>query len=307
MKVVCIGSATVDRIVTINSSLRAIAPGDKILASSFFQQSGGGATNVAAGLRRMGIAADIVSKIGRDNDAMFIRKELAQYNIRNECQTSGSLPTSSSVIISSQKDADRIIFVHEGSPLSEKDLPKNLRSAEWVYLGSGSGKTIDTLKTAADISTGRILFNPSLYLAQKGKSVLHPILKKTYILICNREEAQAIVGQKKPVPQLLHLLHRLSPAIVIITSGRDPLYASVFGRRYMLFPQHVRVVDATGAGDAFNSGLLAGIIKKYAFEDCLRLGYANAVSVIQAFGAKTNLLAEKRARATMHKTRVWET
>ncbi len=75
----------------------------------------------------------------------------------------------------------------------------------------------------------------------------------------------------------------------------------------MLFPQHVRVVDATGAGDAFNSGLLAGIIKKYTFEDCLRLANANAVSVIQALGAKTNLLTEKLALAAMHRTKVWET
>ena len=61
------------------------------------------------------------------------------------------------------------------------------------------------------------------------------------------------------------------------------------------------VFESTGAGDAFASGVTAGIIKGKSIEDSLRLGQLNAEGVLAYIGAKNNLLklseAEKLLKA----------
>ncbi|HLC52345.1 MAG TPA: hypothetical protein VJI98_03835, partial [Candidatus Nanoarchaeia archaeon] len=52
------------------------------------------------------------------------------------------------------------------------------------------------------------------------------------------------------------------------------------------------------------SGFLAGIIKKYSFEDALRLGQVNSSSVIQYVGTKNKLLTEKEAKEAIRKHRI---
>jgi hypothetical protein len=54
--------------------------------------------------------------------------------------------------------------------------------------------------------------------------------------------------------------------------------------------------------------LLAGIIKKHSFEDSLRLGIVNSISVIQHVGTKNKLLKLKEAHQLMkrHKIKVFK-
>ena len=49
-------------------------------------------------------------------------------------------------------------------------------------------------------------------------------------------------------------------------------------------------VEKTGAGDAFGSGFLAGLLRKDSLEYALQLATANATSCIQKIGAKNGLL-----------------
>jgi len=58
----------------------------------------------------------------------------------------------------------------------------------------------------------------------------------------------------------------------------------------------VKVVDRTGAGDAFGSGFVAALAKGLAIEDALSLASANATSVVAQMGAKTGILKTKRVK-----------
>jgi len=63
----------------------------------------------------------------------------------------------------------------------------------------------------------------------------------------------------------------------------------------------VKIIETTGAGDAFASSFLSGMIKKNNIEFALKLARTNAESVIQHHGAKTGLLTYNKALKIMKK------
>lgn len=54
--------------------------------------------------------------------------------------------------------------------------------------------------------------------------------------------------------------------------------------------EDVRVIDRTGAGDAFCSGFTAMVIQTEPMEQALTFASANSTSVVKAIGAKTGIL-----------------
>ena len=307
---VCIGSATVDHFLTIEQPFTSLHLGDKVLVTAKESHSGGGATNVGAGVATLGLNVKILAKVGQDMEAKFIRRDMQKYGIKNLCRHTSTKNTDFSTIISSTKEKDRLILVHKGASqdLNRHDFDKRQLQARWIYLSSLLGKSMEIGKEIARYAQQekiRLLFNPSLYLAKKGKSFLKPILDAASMLVLNLEEAQALVNtSSKDQELLLFRLQKTGPKTVIITNGAKKLYALHEQKVYSLTPPNVKVVHTAGAGDAFTAGVLAGMLKNYLFEDALRLGQVNAGSVVQHIGTKNKLLTEKEAKEQMRQFKI---
>ncbi len=300
--VLTIGSATVDHFIAIEQPFSSMKAGDKILIKEAYTYSGGSATNSAAALATLGLSAKTLAKLGNDHDAEFIGKELKKYHVKNICRHHSRHHTDFSTIISSTKERDRIIYTFKEAlrDLETGDFNKKELAAPWLYLGSLMGKSFHTVKEIVRKTNSSVLFNPSLYLAQKGKNYLKPFLSRADILVLNLEEAQAVLNvSTDDAAGLLRELQQCGPQTVIITDGERRLYALADHTIYSLQPPKVKVVHTAGAGDAFTAGFLAGIIKRYTIEDALRLGQVNALSVIQHIGCKNTLLNEKEAQSLM--------
>ncbi len=309
--VLCIGSATIDTFLSIEQPFSSLKSGDKVLVKSSGKYSGGGAANSAAALSRLGLKVKTLTKLSRDHDADFIKKDLKKYRVENICLSASREMTDSATVVYSLKEKDRIIFVHKGAStdLSRKDFKESQFKCRWIYLASLTGKSFQTIPRIVKIARKKnlpLLFNPSLYLAKKGKNILKPVLKNTVVLVMNKAEAQALTGtSSKSIFWLLKELRGLGPKAVVITDGRKGFAALQNNMVYHTEAMpDVKIIDTTGAGDAFTSGLLFGIIKRYPFEDALRLGQVNASSVLQHLGAKNELLTEKEAKAMMKKYRI---
>ena len=308
--ILCVGSATLDQFLTIEQPLSKIKLGDKVLVKSLETHSGGGATNSAAALSKLGLKVKVLTKLGADHAAEFILKELKEYRIKNLCRHHSHKQTDQAVILHSLAEKDRIILVHKGASedLGWEDFSKLFLRVKWIYLASLLGKSFQTAKEIAAYAQKRkinILFNPSLYLAQKGKKGLKLILEVSTLLVLNLEEAQALLNTKSINPkELLRNLSNCGPQTVVITNAEKKIYALDQSQFYSVFPPRVKIVHTAGAGDAFTSGLLAGMIKEYSFEDALRMGLVNAAAVIQGLGTKNHLLTEKEALAQIKKYKI---
>ena len=90
---------------------------------------------------------------------------------------------------------------------------------------------------------------------------------------------------------------KLSAKMVVVTAGAKG--ATLFkGKAKIDLPAFkVKMVEETGAGDAFGAGLLAGLIKGMSLEQALKLGMANGASVSTQFGPKAGLLFSPEVNA----------
>ena len=317
--VITVGSATVDvfakthfsELIKIidtkgESDLLAFPSGSKILIDDLEFTTGGGGTNTAVALSRLGHKVAFIGKLGQGTNSDFIHKDLAKEKIDLLC-AHGKGNAGYSVILETLEH-DRTILTHKGinDELKSEDIPFRKLKAKWFYFGAMMGESFNTLEKIAEFAQKnkiKIGFNPSTYLAEKGKSHLKKILDRTELLVLNKEEAALLVGNDS-IQNLLLRMRGLGPKIVVITDGQNELFAADENHIYSAIPPQSKRVDTTGAGDAFAASFLSGLIRNKGMVFAIKLGIINAQSVISHYGAKNILLTYREAMKLMRKSRI---
>ncbi len=288
--VVTFGSAVVDVFVDTDVSERgkfiAYPVGSKMLLKNLKFDIGGGGTNSAVAFSRLGLKTGYIGKIGDDSDGGTILEELKKEKVKFLGKVEKGEISGHSIILDSKQN-NRTILTYKGvnDDVSFKEIKRF--KTRWLYYSSLLGKSFDTQKKLAvkEARKGvKLAFNPSEYLI-KRKSI-KSLLKLAHVLVLNKEESKLLTKKK----DLLKGLYDLGPEVVVITD-KDKRVSCYDGRRkYFLKPNKIKVVERTGAGDAFASGFVAGLIKGRGINYSLKLGLKEAESVIRYFGAKNKLL-----------------
>jgi len=296
--VIVVGGATVDCFVDTGKNLFKPTKdvikfpfGSKVLLQNVQFYSGGGATNISVGLARMGLKVGCVCKIGKDHNAEMILQDLAKEDVDTNLVVKKEGRTGFAVILDA-RGHDRTILIFKGSNdlLRFSEIKK--RDTQWFYLCTMLGTSFKTLEKLADYAMKkkiRIAFNPSEYLAKRGYDYLDRILHRTEVLILNREEAM-LLSKKKDIKEILSTLRGFGAHVCVITNGDKEIHAYDGNHFYQVKPHPTKVVETTGAGDAFGSGFLSAYIKKKDINFALKVGLVNSESVIQHYGAKNKLL-----------------
>jgi len=170
--------------------------------------------------------------------------------------------------------------------------------SKWLYFSSMVGESYRTIEKLASSQSARgtkIAFNPSNYQAKKGKRFLGKMLKSTDVLVLNKEEAALLLKKDGSIKELMIGLLMCGPKIAVITDGKNGAYCSDGINIYRIKPRKTKILETTGAGDAFASGFIAGLHKKEDIILALKVGMENARSVISHYGAKNKLLTFRQA------------
>jgi len=307
--IISIGSATVDVFADIFKKFKEINLGDKVLVTSLKIETGGGGVNSAAALSRLGLKTAFLGKLGHDHNAFKILHELKKEKVKVIKTKPSDKRTSYSFILESKKDKDRIIYTFKGASddLSASEVDFDKLKTRWIYMATMLKQSFKTCEKIAQFARKKrinILFNPSTYLASQGKNKLKTILDATTIIVLNKSEAKLLLKTKNNnISYLLKSLVKLGPRIAVITEGPKGMHAYDGEFSYFMNAYKVKVASVAGAGDAFSSGFLAGIIRKGDISHALELGMANAASVIQYIGAKNKLLTYNEALRFIRKHR----
>ncbi len=172
-----------------------------------------------------------------------------------------------------------------------------IKKTKWFYLAPLSEKLAELFGPLVDFAKENnieVAANPGNTQIKLGEEVLKPILSKINVLFLNEEEASLLT--KIPFKQEEEVIKQLSsfcPGIIVITKGKDG--SVVFDGKHVFRAgvQDVPVVDKAGAGDAFGSGFLSGLLLKNDIEYAIQLATANAAGCVQETGTKNGLLSEK--------------
>jgi len=293
--VVTFGSAVIDTFVDTEFNKRnnsfSYPAGAKILVNGLKSDIGGGATNTAVAFSRLGFSVGSICKIGDDNNGLDVLNMFR----REKIKFLGSIAqgeTGESIILDS-KGNGRTVLTFKGPGNSIRLSKIGKIKTKWLYYSSVLGESFRTQVELAKKAKARVAFNPSEYIIKALD--IRPLLKLTEVLILNKEEAQLLCKKYKKKGDLLVCLREFGPNVVVVTDKNKLVYAFDGEKKYSIKPHNVKVVERTGAGDAFASGCVAGIIVGKSMQECLKLGLKESESVIRYFGAKNKLLRMKLA------------
>jgi ribokinase len=299
--IVTVGSAVMDAFVETdlrekNGNIQ-VPTGCKVLVEKLWYASGGGGTNCAAAFSKLGLKTGFLGTLGDDENGEAILKELKKNKIKFLGKRS-SEPTGYSVVLNS-REKNRTILVYKGANV---DLEFKKVKAKWIYFASMIDKSLRTqVKLAKWASRNRIkaAYNPSSYVIENSKKSVKAICKNCEILVLNEKEAKDLVGSVD-----FKKLLALGPRVVCVTLGKKGNRVSDGKNEWFSKPNSIKVFERTGAGDAFASGFVAGYIRFDDVVSAMKLGSANAESVIQKAGAKNGLLGAGQIGSAMRKIRV---
>ncbi|MEK7635698.1 MAG: carbohydrate kinase family protein [Patescibacteria group bacterium] len=295
---------------------QCFALGGKIEIDKPIFITGGGATNAAVTFARQGLKAAALIKVGKDSAGEEIINELKKekisvltlYPIPYTLNPNNNGTAYSTILLA--PNGERTILVYRGASesLSINEISFDKFNSKWAYIVPGK-ISYDVIKEIIDyLHQQKILiaFNPSKYFIELGLEKLKPILEKTKAVILNREEAAYLTDiDYDKEKAIFKKLDAIVAGIAVMTDGPNGVSVSdgfniyragTFGEK--------KLVDRTGSGDAFGSGFVAGLIheqetcekglcKVNNIEYAVRLGSANATSVIEYIGAKKGILTKE--------------
>jgi sugar/nucleoside kinase (ribokinase family) len=280
--------------------------GAKIQISDLTFAIGGGAANAAVTFARQGCKTGGLIAIGDDSTGSDIAAGLKREGIKLlNALNSGTRTAYSTILLPESGERTILYFRDRTGDITAAHIPWRRLRAKWAYIATGTIE-LDTLRRIVEYLAERgtaIGINPSRHFIEQGMDAAHPVLEKAQVLIMNREEASYFTGITfDQESDIFRKLIGATSGIIVMTEGANGALIADGRSRYRagIFKEK-HVADRTGAGDAFGSGFIAGLVRrgvrckqgtwgeeniKYA----LRLAAANATSVVEAVGAYTNAL-----------------
>lgn len=256
------GIALVD---LIGSGLSGVARPGELRFCSVRPSLGGHACNVAADLIRLGLPKSrlrAVFPIGRDVFGRFIAGHLAEQGVRAVPVMARTAPTSLDLILVARGE-DRRFHVDPGANLEmtaapvlallKKERPLVFYAGGVGFLGRFDGELAAVLRRARGLGALTVVDAVSPY--RKNWGFLRRALRFTDIFHCNADEALALVGRRNAAAAA-EAIRRLGARHVLVTLGGRGCVAAVAGGILRIPAFDVRVVDPTGAGDAFSAGII---------------------------------------------------
>jgi len=319
--IIAIGSATRDAFFKVNFKLRRFLKaasgwayllplGEKLEVEDVFFTIGGNAINASITFSRQCLKTACLTKIGEDVSGEEIKRRLKKEGVSlNLLIQTPKKPTAYSVLLLSLGERTILNYRGASDTLDFSDLDFEKLKSRWWYISlTGSSiKIFQKLIKFASKNNISVAVNPSGYhLRHRPQEILNS-LKDITFLVLNEEEAATLTGISfKKEKEVFKKLDKLMPGILAVTNGKKGATISDgrFVYKIATFAEK-KLVDRTGAGDAFGSGFTAFLVQKgfnrfnisqLKPEDVIgaaQLASANATSVVEKMGATEGILTKK--------------
>jgi sugar/nucleoside kinase (ribokinase family) len=275
-------------------------PGEEIFTRNYLKELGGGAAITACGLGLLGRKAAVFGVVGQV-EADWIKHRLTEFGVESAALEVAE--GSSGVTVSVSVHDERSFYSYLGSNqrlnayLSSPAVIEQLAQARHVHFAVPlvreiAQTLIPALKAAGCTVSLDLGWQPEWYANPEN---LKTCLEIDYFLP-NRKEAEYLTGHKHP-EQVLLGLEQLGFTHVVVKLGPAGAAIHTNGAMLQVPSPDVDVVDTTGAGDAFDAGLIDAVLDQAPPIEILRRASACGALSTRAAGALNGLATRKHLEA----------
>ena len=304
IEVVGLGALNIDHLYQVEH----ILDDGEAVVSKAKSSPGGSAANTIYGLAKLGVSTGFAGVVGDDAEGEILVQDFQKVGVdASQIRVKRGARTGS-VLCLSDKLGRRSLYVIPGAnnllTIGDLDLTY-INQAKWLHLSSFADdrqfKVL--LKLVASLgSSTKVSFAPGVLHSIKKMETLSPILNRTHLLFVNQREIRHLTGEniiagaESCLKQGCH--------IVVVTLGKgmrlDLSHGTVTAvcyirdaeNEYAIKPSSqdtVSEVDTTGAGDAFATGFLYGLLNGKGLNECGSLGDIVARFSLTRLGAREGL------------------
>lgn len=293
MSIVVTGSLAFDHIMTFPGYFKEHILPDKVhminvsfLVDRLQRQRGGTAGNIAYSLALLGIPSFLVASAG--SDASEYLRELAAMGVRTDHVLVASDDFSASAFITTDRADNQITGFYPGAMLrngSRSLLEADLSGAEWgIVAADDPAAMVRFAREFRELGLPYI-FDPGQGIPVLSGADLLGAITGASVLIANDYELALI--QEKTGLSRAELGKRAG--MIVVTLGEAGSEIDVNGETTPIpSAKPDRVLDPTGAGDAYRAGLLFGLTRGLAARDSGRLAAVAATYAIEQVGTQAH-------------------
>jgi 2-dehydro-3-deoxygluconokinase len=234
---------------------------------------GGSESNVAIGVRRLGLPATWIGRVGADPPGDLILRELRAERVEAIAANDPS-PTGLMVRWRPSGAHGRVTYHRRhsaGSHLTADDIPEDVvRGAAVLHvtgitlaLGPGPADAVahavDVARSAGVTVSFDLNYRSALWSPDAAAPALEAAVRRADVVFAGELEAEIVTATADPLAAAL-ALEALGPAQVVIKRGAHGCLARVDGATIERPAPAVTVVDTVGAGDACVAGYLAELM-----------------------------------------------
>lgn len=292
--IVAVGDANVDLIAPVES---LPDKGGEVSTDKLHKCAGGSAANLCVALARLGLDSRFIGRVSNDSLGHFLidnfRKEkvdISQLQIDEKVGTGLQF-------IAITRDGERTMYGFRGANIylsaDEIDMgcvesSRFLHISGYALLSDPQRKTTVKILKVARGAGALVSLDVGVLPATRVANRVCSILRSVDILFLGGLEVSALVGTKNPEKAAEDIL-KFGPKIVVLKLGRKGCFILTEMERVRSPAFPIKIVDTTGAGDAFDAGFLTGVIRGWGFKRAAR--FANAVGALSTtkIGAQSAL------------------
>jgi tagatose kinase len=247
---------------------------------------------------RLGHSAGIIGGVGDDDFGRCLLGRLRRDGV--ECPHVSVVPGQATAVafVTYRSDGSRQFIYHIGNTpaamstapdLSELGQPSFFHVMGCSLFASDAFRS-EILKVVAGLAAKgtRISFDPNIRVELLGGrglgEVVRPVMEVCAVLQPGLGELLALAGEPTVERSVARLFQNSRLELIALKRGAEGCTVFTRERSFSLGVFAVKSIDPTGAGDAFDAGLLCGILEGRALEECARLATAAAALNTAAFG-----------------------
>ena len=287
--IICLGIMVAD---IIGRPLHTIPePGRLVLIDEMSLHTGGCAINSATALARLGLPVEVIGKVGADPFGDFLLNAMSERGIGISGVKCDDHVGTSATMVMVEPDGERrfVHYIGANANLSLSDVGVEIITTASILHIAGSlvMPGIDGQPTAELLAEARAAgvttFLDTVW-DDTGRwiDVLAPCLPQIDYFVPSLPEAQALTGLEPPEDVARALLGKGVGTVALKMGADGCLVMGDAGNPLRIPAFQVDVVDATGAGDAFAAGFIAGVWKGWSLAETAR--FANAVGALCVTG-----------------------